>query len=93
MPIYVVSYDLNSPGQKYEQVKQAIESCGAWIRPMESYWFVDTNLTLAEVSQRVRQAHDANDMHFVQKVSKEYRGWLSQDVWDWLSLRQHKLSA
>lgn len=93
MAIYAISYDLNSPGQKYDRMKKAIESCGESIKPMESYWFVDSSLTAAEVSQRVRQAHDVNDLRFVQKVTAEYGGWLSQEVWNWLDQRRHKLAA
>jgi len=93
MAIYAISYDLNSPGQKYDRMKQAIESCGESIKPMESYWFVDSSLTAAEVSRRVRQVHDANDRHFVQEVTIGHQGWLSQEVCNWLNQRQHKLAA
>jgi len=93
MPIYAISYDLNSPGQKYQRVKEAIESCGDSIKPMESFWLVDSNLTYSQISEKVRQVHDANDRHFVMRMSREYQGWLTQDAWDWLNRRQHKLAA
>jgi hypothetical protein len=93
MPIYAISYDLNSPGQKYQRVKDAIESCGDSIKPMESFWLVDSNLTYSQISEKVRQAHDANDRHLVLRMSREYQGWLTQDAWDWINRRQHKLAA
>lgn len=93
MPIYAISYDLNSPGQKYQRVKDAIEGCGDWIKPMESFYLVDSNLTHAQISEKIRHAHDANDNHLVTRFSSQYQGWLSQEVWNWLNQRQHKLAA
>jgi len=93
MPIYAISYDLNSPGQKYHRVKEAIESCGDSIKPMESFWLVDSNLTYSQISEKVRLVHDANDRHLVMRMSREYQGWLTQDAWDWINQRQHKLAA
>ncbi len=93
MPIYAISYDLNSPGQKYQRVKAAIESCGDSIKPMESFWLVDSSLTYSQISQKVRQAHDENDRHLVMRLSSEYQGWLTPDAWEWLNRRKHKLAA
>lgn len=80
MPVYAISYDLNSPGQKYQRVKDAIESCGDSIKPMESFWLVDSSLTYLQISQKVRQAHDDNDRHLVMRMSSENQGWLTQDA-------------
>lgn len=93
MPIYAVSYDLNSPGQKYQQVKEAIESCGDSFRPMESFWLVDSHLTVGQISDRVKQATDTNDHHLVLKMTWGYQGWLPTSSWEWLNQRKHKLAA
>lgn len=93
MPIFVVSYDLNLPGQKYQQMKEAIESCGEAIKPMESFWLVDSNLNYSQISDRIRRAHDESDRHLVLKMTQEYQGFLTEDVWKWLEKRNHKLAA
>jgi len=93
MPIYVISYDLNSPGQKYQKIKEAIESCGESIKPMESFWLLDSELTCSSISEKVRQAHDTNDRHLVMRLSSECQGWLTEDAWSWINQRQHKLAA
>lgn len=86
MPAILVSYDLNSPGQKYSAVYDAIDALGAWARPLESTWIVvGPGLTAQHVYDRVRPALDDNDHIFAVDISAQDRqGWLSKDIWDWI---------
>lgn len=41
---YMISYDLNNPGQKYDKVFEIIKEFGAYIKLQKSFWLVKTNL-------------------------------------------------
>ena len=43
--IYAINYDLKQPGQNYNELYEAIKSCGAWWHYLDSTWLVDTSLT------------------------------------------------
>ncbi|HII4310691.1 TPA: hypothetical protein ACY4PQ_001720 [Vibrio parahaemolyticus] len=58
--VYSVSYDLNSPGQKYKKVDGILTKLGG-IKLMETYWLVASGLTLQEVTDEVMKALDSND--------------------------------
>merc|ERR1712000_685094 len=90
MPIYAISYDLNAPDQRYQRVKEAIESCGESIRPMESFWLVDSHLPSWQISDKVKSAHDSNDLHLVMAVTADHSGWLPPYACEWLRQRQNK---
>ena len=38
-----IAYDLNSPGQNYDGVYEAIKSLGRYFRFQESLWYVNTD--------------------------------------------------
>ena len=88
--IYLISYDLNKPGQNYADLYEAIKSTGAWWHHLDSTWLVDTQLTAVQVSEKLRPCIDNNDNLLVIGVTKEYAGWLSKTAWDWLRERVKK---
>lgn len=49
MTVYAVSYDLQDPGQDYDDVHSTIESLGASFHALESTWFVDVTNMSAEM--------------------------------------------
>lgn len=66
----LISYDLITPGQKYEKVAEAIQSLGAWARVQKSLWYVHTNYSCEEAAIIVRRAIDANDCLLVAEAGK-----------------------
>jgi len=56
-----ISYDLNSPGQDYDTIKEEIKSLGSWAKVQESLWYVQSTLTVKQVSDRLTQYIDTND--------------------------------
>lgn len=86
MNVYLISYDLVSPGQHYPQVHAAIRSIGEWSKPLESTWFVKTNLSVSQVRDTVQKAMDSNDKLLVIQVTRNMAGFRLPDaVWKWMT--------
>lgn len=86
MKVYLITYDLNSPGQKYEELYETIKSFGGWAHYLTSTWFVYTNLDKKEMSERITNQTDSNDSHLIIPVS-DYYGRADNELWDWLQER------
>lgn len=86
--VYLITYDLNEEGQDYEALYKAIKSCcSSWCRFMKSAWFIETTSSEDEIRDCLLPVMDKNDLLFITKVSKQYKGWLTDDVWNWLKDR------
>ena len=84
--IVEINYDLNKPGQNYDDVIAAIKDHSGWCHVMASCWLVTgANITPKGVSDKVRAALDKNDSLFVHQFRKPYCGWLSQSTHDWIN--------
>jgi len=91
--IYAINYDLKRPGQNYDALHNAIESCGDWWHFLGSTWLVDTTLTAQGVWDRIALQVDANDRVLIIGVTRDYQGWLPQEAWDWITSRGAKMAA
>lgn len=89
MTVYAISYDLQEPGQDYEEVHSAIEGLGPSFHALESTWFVDvTNQSAGDVKDELLNIADGNDGIVVTEVSSTGRGrWgyagVSGGLGDW----------
>ena len=59
-PLFI-AYDLDSPGQNYEAVREAIRSLGQWWQVQFSMFFVHAADDAETAFYKVRAAMDAND--------------------------------
>ena len=91
--IYSINYDLNKPGQNYEELYKAIKSLGAWWHHLDSTWLVDTNLSANEIWAQLKPHTDKNDNVLVVGLTRDYAGWLPQKAWDWIDTRSAKMAA
>lgn len=88
MSTLLITYDLNSPGQKYDALHETIKAQGAWWHHMESTWIVVTGRTPREVFAALNEHIDGTDRAVVIDISgREYSGWLTEEAWEWL--RKH----
>lgn len=71
MPCYVISYDLDQPGQDYEDLFELIKSYGTWCHAMESTWFIVTDEDAQTIRDYLLTTMDSNDKLFVGKLSGE----------------------
>lgn len=84
MAVYLVTYDLNSPGQNYERLYEAIKQY-QYCKGLESVWFISSNSSASAIRDYLRQHIDGNDKLFVSSLG----GWASWNVncADWIKQR------
>ncbi|MCG9699660.1 CRISPR-associated protein Cas2 [Vibrio natriegens] len=77
-----ISYDLNSPGQNYDNVIEEIKSLGSWAKVQKSFWYVNSTLTASQARARVWAKMDTNDSLIVVDASNNSASWngLSDEV-------------
>lgn len=86
MAAYMITYDLNSEGQNYSKVIDAIKSSstGAWCTYWESSYLIKSNLTVDQISNNITPYLDSNDRLIVIEVKNNYQGWLTKDQWKYI---------
>lgn len=87
MAAYIITYDLNSTGQKYEEVIQAIKdaSTGAWCTFWKSSYLIKSNLTADQISDKITPHLDSNDrMIIAETKNSNYQGWLTKENWEYI---------
>lgn len=86
MNIYIVNYDLKSPGRDYTPLYSAIKTCGDWYHAMDSAWLVATdNLSANDIVTKIKPYIDNNDWLYVVMIDPDNeQGWLPKQVWDWI---------
>ena len=91
--IYSINYDLNQPGQNYDELHAAIKGCGVWWHYLDSTWLVDTNLTAQELWNKLSPHTDKNDNILILGINRDYEGQLPQKAWDWINSRTTKMTT
>ncbi|MCA3761421.1 MAG: SinR family protein [Cutibacterium sp.] len=71
MPTYVIGYDLNTPGQDYGELFEAIKSYGLWWHHLDSTWIIRTERSAVEVRDHLKRFIDKNDKLLVAKLTSE----------------------
>ena len=91
MATMLISYDLNRPGQKYDELFEEIKSLGSWWHCLDSTWLVNTNLTPLQVANRLWAKMDANDRLVVTRAyrSTTAHAGMPQDCADWIKNTMH----
>lgn len=79
MSIKIISYDLGQPetSSDYEDLINYIKSLGDYVKPLESFWFVNTDYSCKHIRNNAKEHLDSNDRFFVAKWSLD----------DWAGLR------
>lgn len=88
MAVYMITYDLNKPGQNYDKLYEAIKKCASndvWMHYLDSTWFIKTNLSTKQVFEKLEPNIDRNDSLLVMEVKDNYYGRLPKDAWDYLA--------
>ncbi len=69
MAVYVISYDLNRPGQDYIELHAEIKSCGSWWHCLDSTWMVSTQMAAIDIANKLWSKMDRNDKLLVTPVT------------------------
>lgn len=91
--VFLITYDLNQPGQKYNELYESIKKCGAWAHYLDSTWLVDTSLTADGIYNQLKPTLDENDMILVIGLTRDYSGWLPKEAWEWIREHSSQMAA
>lgn len=86
--VYMITYDLNNPGQNYEKLIEAIKkaSNGIWCSFWKSSFLIQSNfITADEVLKKIKDYLDSNDRLIVIEVTNNYQGWLADEEWNYIN--------
>jgi CRISPR/Cas system-associated endoribonuclease Cas2 len=84
MAIYIVTYDLNTPGKDYKDLLAAIRKytdCHA----LESAFFVDSAQTAKDIRDSLMKLIDANDSLYVMELQGEWGANRQMACTTWLN--------
>lgn len=91
MTTYLITYDLNRPGQNYNDLFEAIKAIGTWWHCLDSTWVVKSNLTAVQIRDSLSNNMDQNDSLLVLGLSgvgawigfsDECSNWLKNNLSD-----------
>lgn len=89
MSIYVISYELKSEYRDYSEFYTAIKTIGEWQHPIDSIWFVKTDLNATAIYERIRKYSSEKDNILVSRVDiSDMQGWLPRTFWNWINSNQ-----
>ncbi|WP_099300190.1 hypothetical protein [Pediococcus pentosaceus] len=82
---YMLSYDLDAPGQKYDQVRDTIKNFSdSCVRLQKSFWLLRSSLTPDEMTDKLKEYFDDNDRLFICEITNNRQGLASEDEWKFL---------
>lgn len=83
--IYIVSYDLSEPGQRYDELVNKIKEADAWARLGGSAYLVKSDKSAADLRNKYRTVMDDNDKIYVGVVTAPAAWYgMPKDVSDWI---------
>ena len=72
MAAYIISYDLNRPGQDYQDLYDAIKALsGTYWHMLDSTWIVVCSKSAAQIRDKLTPSLDSNDKLLVLKSGVE----------------------
>lgn len=74
MSVYIVTYDLNTPGKDYSGVLGEIKK-HSWARLSESSYAIDTNKTVYQIYDGIKPYLDSNDNLYIITLTKPWTGY------------------
>lgn len=87
MKLYVVSYDLKTPGRDYSPLYDAIKELGEWQHPLESTWVIATEeFDENSIYTHLKKTLEDRDLLLILEIKPESRqGWLAKSFWEWMN--------
>ena len=83
--VYMITYDLNAPGQDYSGLIATINECstGNIFSAWKSSYLIQSNLTVEKIMEKINPHMDRNDNLIVIEVTNNYSGWLNLEDGSW----------
>ncbi|MHA1703791.1 MAG: hypothetical protein ACTSWK_16165 [Promethearchaeota archaeon] len=90
--ILLVTYDLNSPGQNYDDILKSIRKF-EHIQLSESSYVIFVKISITKIFKDYFESYlDYNDEFHLIKLTKLYRCYGNPDVEEWLDIRFRRCS-
>lgn len=85
--VYFITYDLNNPGQNYDDVIDAIkEASTAWCSYWKSSYLIKSNYSSADdIQAKIKPHLDSNNRLLVIEVVNNKQRWLNKKQWDFIN--------
>lgn len=83
----MITYDLNSPGQKYDEIISLIKGeisisyCSYW----KSSFLIKSNYSANEIFEKLKPHLDQGDKMIVIEVQNHKQGWLTKTQWKFIN--------
>lgn len=87
MAIYIVTYDLNAPGQDYTPLIDEIKKY-THCKCLKSAFFIDTKEDAATIRDKLMKLIDKNDSLYVMELKKHWAANRTMTCTDWLKSEQ-----
>ncbi|CUY00562.1 MULTISPECIES: hypothetical protein [Staphylococcus] len=81
MNVYLVSYDLNNPGQKYSKLYELIKQFPDYIHFQDSVWIIKAVENSTFIYDYLSSALDKGDHILIIKVTRDFFGISSEENW------------
>lgn len=84
----MLTYDLNNPGQKYDDVIRVIKeeiSNGVWCSYWKSSYLLRSTLTPNQMLDTLKPYLDKGDRFFVTEIVNNNQGWLTDNQWEYIN--------
>lgn len=85
MKVYLVSYDLNTPGKDYSALIDAICTYNGYCKALKSQWFVCSDGSAFDIYAHLKSYTDENDWLLVCEFTDNQIGWLPDEAVEWLN--------
>ncbi len=82
--LYMVCYDLNSPGQDYTELFEQIKSYGTWWHHLDSTWIIKSPKTATEVRNHLGKYIDSNDELLIVKFGSWAGKGFEKRAYEWI---------
>lgn len=83
MSVYIVTYDLNTPGQEYGPLIAAIKKY-THCKCLKSAFFIDTSDKASEIMDKLKPLVDSNDLIYVMELQKHWSANKKMACTTWL---------
>jgi hypothetical protein len=83
MQVILITYDLNKPGQDYQDFHSFIKKHN-WARLSESSYAITSAETVSAIMESLRRFMDQNDNVYIITLKRPYSGFGPKAVNDWL---------
>lgn len=85
MKKYIITFDLNKPGQNYKALHDAIQKFHAWVKVATTTYVVQSNNSAIQIRDLLQKHIDKNDELFVAELTGKAAWYgLSNEVTEWL---------